>query len=371
MSVEFTRIDESTSAFDRLLRRSGSSATSLESTALFVGAAFFVLGGLVALGTFWGRDLPISGSRSLGEFAAIGGAAAAFLAFLFGRFVVARSETSASTGLGRNVTHDGLAMPGVRLHWFDIGALAIAHAVIALLAWTAFSTVLELSFYGAPVFPLPASALAGVALALSGYVSFLSSVRMTPALLSLVLAVFLVVGALASMLSASDRHWWEHNLSALGMTDDLSGMTFNVTLMVAGVIVTLVARYATAALPASSPPDRRGRAIVRAGLIALGVFLAGVGLVPVNEWAVVHTTVATGMAVCFALLAITLPWLIRSVPRAFLLLGYAYVVVIAIVAGFYVTGYYNLTAVELVAACLIFSWIIVFLRTAGASEDRR
>ncbi|MGO3234381.1 MAG: hypothetical protein ACTIKT_13020, partial [Microbacterium sp.] len=43
---------------------------------------------------------------------------------------------------------------------------------------------------------------------------------------------------------------------------------------------------------------------------------------------------------------------------------YVYVAVIALLAIFFVTGYYNLTAVELIAAILIFSWIIVFLRAA-------
>jgi hypothetical protein len=49
----------------------------------------------------------------------------------------------------------------------------------------------------------------------------------------------------------------------------------------------------------------------------------------------------------------------------FIALGYAYVAVIVLLAVFFATGYYNLTAVELIAAVLIFSWIIVFLRAAG------
>jgi len=36
-----------------------------------------------------------------------------------------------------------------------------------------------------------------------------------------------------------------------------------------------------------------------------------------------------------------------------------------LLGAFFAVGYYNLTAVELIAAVLIFSWIIVFLRTAG------
>lgn len=47
---------------------------------------------------------------------------------------------------------------------------------------------------------------------------------------------------------------------------------------------------------------------------------------------------------------------------------------IALLAVFFATGYYNLTAVELIAGVLVFSWIIVFLRTvsvaaAGPDDD--
>ncbi|GAA1794822.1 DUF998 domain-containing protein [Agromyces lapidis] len=345
------------------LRHPAENVESLESAALLVGAAFFVVGGLVGGIAFWGRDLPISGQGSLGEFVAIASAVTAVLAFVLGRVLARRTENAAL----RREIGQGLSVPGARLHWFDVAALAIAHAVIALLGWVALSTVLEQSFRDAVVFTLPATALAGVAIALTGYVAFLSSARMTPMLLSLVLAVFLVVGALTSMLSASDPHWWKENLSALGMTDDISAMAFNVTLIVAGAIVTIVARYATATLPIGTPPARRGRDLVRVGLVLIGIFLACVGIFPVDEFFIVHNTVATGMAVCFAVIVVGLPWFIRSVPKVFVGLGYLYVVVIIVVAIFFATGYYNLTAVELVAACLIFSWIIVFLRTASAS----
>lgn len=39
--------------------------------------------------------------------------------------------------------------------------------------------------------------------------------------------------------------------------------------------------------------------------------------------------------------------------------------VIAVMAVFFVTGYYNLTAVELVVFTLVFSWLVVFIRNAG------
>src|SRR4029078_717477 len=103
----------------------------------------------------------------------------------------------------------------------------LAHAVIVLLGWIGLADLLERSFIGAVVFTFPAAVLSGVAFAVTAYAGFLSSARLTPMLLSLVLAVFLVVGALASMLSSSDPQWWQKNLSALGITNDVSSLAFN------------------------------------------------------------------------------------------------------------------------------------------------
>jgi hypothetical membrane protein len=213
--------------------------------------------------------------------------------------------------------------------------------------------------------------LFGVGLALTAYVSFLSSVRMTPMLLSLVLAVFLVVGVITAMLSASDPDWWTENLSALGMTDDISALAFNLTLIIAGAIVTIVARYATASLPDATHEERRGRDVVRYGLMLIGVLLACVGIFPVDEFFLVHNTVATGMAVVYAVLVVGLQAFLPSMPRVFVILGWVYVGVIVVLGVFFAVGYYNLTAVELVAGVLIFSWIILFLRNTGSVAARR
>jgi hypothetical membrane protein len=343
-----------------LLRHPVDTVESLESSALVVGAVAFVIGAIAEALVHWNEPLEIAGRGSLGDFAALGGAIAAVLAFLFGRLLLGRAAAEGAL-------FDRLENPGARLHWFDVVALAVAHGLIALLGWVGTAAVLELSFQGAVVYPLPASMLAGVALALTAYVCFLSAVRMTPMLLSLVLAVFLVFGALAAMLSSTDPLWWEKNLSALGMTDDVSALAFNLTLIVAGLLVTIIARYATAGLPGRTHEEIRGRRLVRYGLVLIGVFLACVGIFPVDEFFAVHNTVATGMAVAFAVLVIGLPWFVPSMPRVFLILGYAYVGVIVVLAVFFVTGYYNLTAVELVAGVLIFSWIIVFLRNTGTA----
>ncbi|WP_313391419.1 DUF998 domain-containing protein [Microbacterium sp.] len=344
----------------RQVRGPATSDAVFEATALIVGAAFLLVGFLVALPVFWGHQLSISGTGSIGMFAAYGGAIAAALAFALGRLAVRAPEVDPS------VARDGFAVPGDRLRWYDLAAIAFAHAAIAYLGWLGIAQLLEQSFVDAPVFAFPGAILVAVAFALTGYVAFLSAVALTPTVLSLVLAVFLVVGAFAAMLASSDVHWWRDNLSALGMSSNSASVAFNVTLIIAGVMVTTISRYATAGLPVDDPVDRRGRTIVRGGLIPMGIFLACVGIFPVDEFFGLHNTVATGMAVVFAVIVVGLPWFVRSIPRVFVGLGWAYVLVIALLGAFFAVGYYNLTAVELIAAVLIFSWIIVFLRTAGA-----
>ncbi|WP_307362939.1 DUF998 domain-containing protein [Microbacterium murale] len=339
-----------------LLRLPQGAAISIETVALLVGTAFFVVGFLVSIFVFWGRQLEIVGPGSIGTYASIGGAIVAVLSALLGRLGVRP---------GRRVIHsDGLALRDDRLRWYDVAAIALAYAATALLGWEGIAALLARSFTDAPVFAFPGAILVAVAFALTAYICFLSVVSLTPMSLSLVLAVFLVVGAFASMLTATDAHWWQDNLSALGMASNDSSWIFNGTLIVAGVIVTTIARYATAGLSIEAPKEARGRRLVRIGMILIGIFLTCVGIFPVDAFFIVHNTVATGMTVAFAGLVIALPWILPAISKVFVALGYAYVAVIALLAVFFATGYYNLTAVELIAAVLIFSWIIVFLRAA-------
>ena len=295
---------------------------------------------------------------------ALGSAIAAIVVFALARILM---NSRGNDGRG---VWNRLDMPGVRLHWFDVAALALAHAIIALLGWLGIANLLEKSFTGAVVYSLAAAVLAGAAIAVTAYIVVLSAVRLTPMLFSVILAAFLVVGSFASMLSATDPYWWQKNLSTLGISDDISSLTFNVTLIIAGVIVTTIAHYATAAIPVANERELRGRNLVRLALVVMGILLACVGLFPVDKFLTAHNVSASGMAIIFVTMVLSLRRWIPAMPRVFVLLGYVFVGVIVVLAVFFITGYYNLTAVELVAFLLIFGWIILFLRNSGAMSSR-
>ncbi|MEV8267746.1 hypothetical protein [Microbacterium sp. NPDC076911] len=324
---------------------------SLETLALGVGAIAFVVVGLLALIVFQLQEAPIAGPGSVGQFAAVASAVAAFLAFIAGRYVV----------------HDRAAGHSMSaLDVLDIVALAFAHAVIALLSMTLLAVILEEGFIDAKVFALFVVIISGAAASGTAYFTFFSSTHMDLQLLAIMLAVFLVEGVLAAMLTASDPHWWMDNLSALGMTDDLSSLTFNLTLIVAGFILTTLARYATRSIPT---PNVRGLRNVRMTLVIVGIFLALVGVFTVDEFFGIHTAVASGMVFAFATLVFRLHRWIPGLPQAFIMLGYVFVGVILLLAIYFAIGYYTLTAVELVAGILVFTWVVLFIRNAAALQQ--
>jgi hypothetical membrane protein len=353
-----------------LVARIGATARTTESRALLVASAAFVLAFLVALLGVGGQSLPISGAWSLGAWAAAVAAVASAAAFVVGYLLPSPGATRRDRpehSTGRLV--------------LDIVALALAHGFTTLLLLEGVSIVVAQAFLGAVVFPFSSMLLIGACAAMAAYVSFLSAAGMTTARVATVLAVYLVVGVFAAMLSTSDAEWWEKNISALGIGDDFSSWVFNITLIVAGAVITAIASYLTVELDASgmarAPRDADDRhearriRLMRGALMALGVFLTLVGVFPVNwiEW--VHNTFATGLVVIFAAMVIGLRRLVPRMPAVFVVIGYVFLGVVLVASVFFALGIYNLTAVEIIGFALIFTWLIVLIRniSAGAHDS--
>ncbi|WP_447946192.1 hypothetical protein [Microbacterium lacticum] len=244
----------------------------------------------------------------------------------------------------------------------SLESLALGAGTVASIA-SAFVAILVFQLRSVPISgPGSLGQYAAIAGAVVAFVAFVAGhyVVRTPGrpmtaldildvLLATMLAVFLVEGVVASMLTASDPHWWKMNLSALGMTDDISALAFNLTLIVAGFIVTTLARYATASIPRTTP---HGVSRARTCLIIVGVFLALVGVFPVDPFFVLHTSVASGMVVAYGVLVIRLHAWIPGMPKAFIALGWLFLAIVLVLAVLFAVGFYTLTAVELVAGIL-------------------
>ncbi|QTX03674.1 DUF998 domain-containing protein [Agromyces archimandritae] len=348
-----------------VVRRTVQSASRVEAGALIAGAVAAALGFLGGLAVAWGRRLPLSGIDSLGEYVAIGGALLSAAGFVAGYLVQGRS------GGSRYAQRTG--RPARIL---DVTALTLTHAALVVMLATGVFFVLQEAFIGATLYTLPSALIAGGVGAVTAYYGYLSASAIDAASVANLLAVFLVGGVLTSMLNADDPHWWEANISALGIARGFSGYSFTVTVVLGGIILTTLARFIGGELDewgrGRGPATARGIRLTTWALIAIGVCLIGVGLVPVDLSEPVHNTFATGMVLVYVALVVGLRWLLPGFPNAFLIAGYGFLVIIAVSALLFIPfGYYNLTAVELIASALIFTWLIVFIRNITASAKDR
>ncbi|WP_433673616.1 DUF998 domain-containing protein [Microbacterium gorillae] len=319
----------------------------IEAIALLAAASGGVIAGLLALVTFAFRTVPIAGADSIGQFAAVTAAVVAVLAFALASWLDYLRTRERPRFLD---IVDGIA-------------LALAYGVIAALSWSLVADILARGFVDADVYTVPSALIAASVAAITGYVVFISASQLDLTQFALILAVFLVQGVLAATLSADDPHWWEDNLSALGMVGETSSSLFNLTVIVAGVLVTALARYATRGLWARDP---RGTRNVRIGLIVIGCCLMVVGLIPVNVSFLVHTGFASGMLVVFAGMIVMIARWIPGIARSFVVLGWTFLGISAGLVLFFVVGYYTLTAVEIVAGGLVFTWILLLIRAIDA-----
>jgi hypothetical protein len=75
------------------------------------------------------------------------------------------------------------------------------------------------------------------------------------------------------------------------------------------------------------------------------------------------------MAVVFGALVVRIRALVPGVSAPFTSLGWVFLAAIAAAAVMYFPlGYYNLTAVELIAGALVFAWLIVLIRQLAAVD---
>lgn len=334
---------------------------SLEVTALtaaiFAGAAGLVL----ALLVFSGGKVSLAGEGSLGatisQLAAMTGSAAFAWSFY-------RHSRSSISDLNRHRWRRVADMVGLSL---------TGGVMMSLLTGSVFA-LFQLAFRDLTLDPFAAIILTSATLAITSYVLVAVAAQITTSSLATLLALFLVAGVFSSMLTADDPRWWESNFSALGMGGALSAQTFNLTVILAGAIVTILADYLTIDLRSrqtAAGGDLHGVSIVRSLLILVGVALIGIGVVPVDRSLLFHNIFAISALVGFAALIVLVPLVLQGLPRTFTAVTAGFIIVIVgAVLMFWPIGYYTLTAVELVSVLTIFVWLILFVRSTGSASAR-
>lgn len=332
---------------------------SIESRAIYSAAIAFAISFVASLAFFGGEAAPLFGRDSIGIAASVFGTTSAFIAY----FVAAYKARIHHIHLSR------LARARLYLTSF---ALAFVHAAISMLVVAGAFYIISDAFIGVYLDTYASSTITAIAASAISYATYLSASHMTSERVSTALAAFLVSGALTSMITAEDPNWWNNHFSSLGASGTASAYAFNVTLIVAGIVIVSLSDFVAedfAKLKYKTTVYRNVRTtVIRTVLALIGVFLALVGVFAYDTYPIIHNSAAGGMAVLFVGLIAVLPLLAPSFPKAFFGLSYALMAVIVFCYWLWQgAGYFNLTVFELLAAAIIFSWLVVFIRQIAAA----
>lgn len=331
---------------------------SMEDLSLLLGGLGFVGGALVALLVL---DPPalLFGKGSVGEAAALTGGAVAGLAFLAVMLAVGPTRVTLRRRLKR------------LRRMVDLVGLTLVHAAISMLATAAVFAVFADAFQDLELDRWAGGFLVGAACAVAAYVAASSAASLTTQSLSLLVATFLVVGAFTSALTSSDPQWWQEHFSALGTASDASGITFNVTLVLTGLVLTALADFLTQDLTrwAQHTGEPNWKVVfVRIGFFILGIMLGMIGVIPVNQSLYWHNMVTYAAIWAFVVMLLAVPFLFRRLSGGFV----GVTVVVAALMGLSGwlhrgIGYLNITAFEIAAVATVFLWLILFTRSVSAS----
>jgi hypothetical membrane protein len=250
----------------------------------------------------------------------------------------------------------------------DVLGLTLTGVGVAVLLTASMLEVFGLAFVGLELNAVTTAALTASFAGVSAYVLSLIAGQLTSSTLATLLSLFLVAGVFTSMLTADDQQWWQRNFSALGMGTATSSYTFNLTILIAGLAILALSDYLTIDLLERRTGGRRGVWVIRTALALVGVALIGVGLVPVNISVIAHNSFSTLALVGFAALIVLTPMVLRGLSVAFLLTTALVGVLIVTGTVLFALGEMNLTALELIAVLVIFSWLILFTRSASSGR---
>jgi len=242
----------------------------------------------------------------------------------------------------------------------------LVHTLLSVLATLVTYLIVSLGFRGLRLEPFWSILLMGTTAGVTAWIVYLSVSQLTTVRMSNLLMAFVGLGTLTSMVTASDPDWWRTHFSHLGTFHDLSSLLFNGTLVVGGLLVTAFAIYVSndmrPIVAAGRLRNRRSPSFVASMFVMMGVMLAGVGLVPVNVSLLIHNLCASGMAVAYAALLAGGPWMLRGMPRVYFLSSALFFAGVLVSVILFATGYFGLTAFEIIVFALIFGWISVFIR---------
>lgn len=296
-------------------------------------------------------QIPLSGDNSIASFVIILGIISGSLSFIT-FYLKQRHEIQKW-------------LPG-SLYWRSFPTVLLSFIIILSICVLGFFWFAGLLFKGITFDQFTSTFLFFIFVSLINYLMILAVSALSADMIYSLLVSVIVGGALSSMITNSNKRWWEHNLSFLGTAKAANGWTFNVTLMVSALLTVALVDFIFSSLQKQF--GRSWRLLTLRVLLTLtALCLGGVGLFANNGrgWMhLLHDLSARWMVYLLIIIILAIHYLLPHLTREFLLLSYSIgglLVVTSIL--FQPIGYLSLTAYEMIGFTMAFSWMVLLLQT--------
>ena len=345
--------------------KQASSSSVVERKAIYAAFVTGFVGFIFGLIYFLDQTPPLFGRYSIGLAGALLAALVTFILFAISwRMPKTKRSPRRVRALFQNVGY-----------WAKRSAVAFVHAALVFLLISALFYLLQNAFKGLELNALAASTIVALTVAAVSYMLTPLISSLTLENLSVILAAFLGAGVLTSAMTMQDPNWWQFHFSSLGAGNPAAALAFNITLIVAGIVVVAITELVTDNLYkiAAEQKNRSVKGITTARILlsATGIALACVGLFNYQDFLTIHNIAASGMAILFIILVAGIPKFIPYFDPSFYTASYAMLIGLGVGILLFLTRVFNLTAFELVCAGIIFGWFIVFIRQIATFQTAR
>lgn len=329
----------------------------LERISLALGGAAFLLGALVGL-IVLREHTPLFGGESVGNVAAftaapIGGLACLVIMGMLGDDVLPWH---------RNLTRIRRVV--------DLVGLMLMFASLSLLLVMAAYQLFSGAFRTIQFDRWSGAFLVASTCAIAGYLVASATSRLTTSSLTVLLSLFIFSGAIFSGITSANEYWWQMHFSTLGTAVDTSGIAFNFTLILSGLVLITLSEFIVYDISRMVRFDKGSRIkviIARTGFILLGVCLGLIGVLPETLTHRGHLFVTYASIAVVAVMMVVMILLFPRVRRTF----WAPTLIIAAMLGFAAylfrgVRYLNTTAFEMIAVMLVLVWLFLLIRTISS-----
>lgn len=296
------------------------------------------------------QQIPLAGDRSIATLVALIGLVTGLIQFSL-QFITLKKH---------------LGVQSVQsISWRTFPIFMLSFGVLIFVGTLYGFKVLHHLFYNASFDVYTAVIMTTLFVYLINYVMVTLSNNLSPSSIIRTLTTIIIGGVSIAMITNKDQQWWLANFSFLGTPEAANAWEFNMTLMFSALLMIALIDYIFILLY-EKLGKTKGLVALKILLILTAICLGGVGFFPYNDNPFsqqMHNRVAGYLVYLFLILIVGLRWLLPQLERSFLKISYAIAAMLVVsIYLFLGLNYFSLTAFELIAFALAFSWLLLLLQ---------